>query len=70
MNEENNKFSFSTAAVIAYETVGGTPFLDNGYTVFGEVIEGLEIIDEICAVTTGPRDKPTEPITIISISIK
>ena len=70
MNEESNKFSFSEEAIKAYETVGGTPFLDNGYTVFGEVIEGLEIIDKICTVTTGPGDKPTEPITIISISIK
>lgn len=70
MNEESNKFSFSEEAIKAYETVGGTPFLDNGYTVFGEIIEGLEIIDKICTVTTGPGDKPTEPITIISISIK
>ena len=70
MNEESNKFSFSEEAIKAYETVGGTPFLDNGYTVFGEVIEGLEIIDKICTSATGPGDKPMEPITIISISIK
>ncbi|MDR3706490.1 MAG: peptidylprolyl isomerase [Paludibacteraceae bacterium] len=42
----------------AYTTVGGTPFLDNEYTVFGEVIEGLDIIDKIAAVETTQNDRP------------
>ena len=42
----------------AYTTVGGTPFLDNEYTVFGEVIEGLDIIDKIAAVETTHNDRP------------
>jgi peptidylprolyl isomerase len=42
----------------AYTTVGGTPFLDNEYTVFGEVIEGLDIIDKIAAVETTHSDRP------------
>ena len=41
-----------------YKTIGGTPFLDNEYTVFGEVIEGLEVIDKIAAVKTLPGDRP------------
>lgn len=41
-----------------YKTIGGTPFLDNEYTVFGEVIEGLEVIDKIAAVKTMPGDRP------------
>lgn len=41
-----------------YQTLGGTPHLDNAYTVFGEVIEGLEVIDKIAAVETDENDRP------------
>ena len=41
-----------------YTTVGGTPHLDGNYTVFGEVIEGLAVIDSIAAQPTGPNDRP------------
>ncbi|PIB36921.1 hypothetical protein BFP72_16680 [Reichenbachiella sp. 5M10] len=44
----------------AYTTIGGTPHLDNEYTVFGKVVEGLDVIDQIAAVQTGRGDKPTE----------
>ena len=53
----------------AYMTVGGTPHLDGEYTVFGEVIEGLDIVDKIAAVKTGYMDVPVEPVTIISMEI-
>jgi len=46
----------------AYETIGGTPHLDGGYTVFGEVIEGLDVIDKIAAVQTGAGDAPVKPV--------
>jgi peptidyl-prolyl cis-trans isomerase B (cyclophilin B) len=46
----------------AYTTIGGTPHLDKEYTVFGEVISGLEIAEEISNVGTGTRDKPLVPI--------
>lgn len=45
-----------------YKEVGGTPFLDNNYTVFGEVVEGLDVIDKIAAVQTGPGDRPTQDV--------
>jgi peptidyl-prolyl cis-trans isomerase B (cyclophilin B) len=48
----------------AYKTVGGTPHLDGDYTVFGEVIEGMEIIDKIASVKTGYMDVPVEPVTM------
>ena len=54
----------------AYKTVGGTPHLDCDYTVFGEVIEGLDIVDKIAAVKTGYMDVPVEPVTIISVTIE
>ncbi len=46
----------------AYTTVGGVPHLDGGYTVFGRIVEGFEIIDEIAAVETGPGDKPLKDV--------
>ena len=45
-----------------YMTVGGTPFLDGDYTVFGQVIDGLDVIDAIAAVQTGPGDRPVEEV--------
>ena len=54
----------------AYKTVGGTPHLDGDYTVFGEVIDGLEVVDKIAAVKTGKMDVPVEPVTIISVTIE
>jgi peptidyl-prolyl cis-trans isomerase B (cyclophilin B) len=70
ISQDSNPFSFSEEAIQTYETIGGTPFLDNGYTVFGEVTNGLDIIDQICSVATLKGDKPVDPITIISVSIK
>ena len=46
----------------AYTTIGGTPFLDGDYTVFGEVIEGLDVVDKIAAVKTAAGDRPVKEI--------
>ena len=54
----------------AYKTVGGTPHLDGEYTVFGEVTEGVDVVDKIAAVKTGQMDVPVEPVTIISVTIE
>ena len=48
--------------VTAYTTLGGTPHLDGEYTVFGQIVEGLDIIDEIAAVATDPQGLPEEAI--------
>jgi cyclophilin family peptidyl-prolyl cis-trans isomerase len=45
-----------------YKTVGGTPWLDGDYTVFGEVYEGMNVVDQIAAVKTGPNDRPVKDI--------
>lgn len=45
-----------------YKTIGGAPFLDNDYTVFGEVVEGLHVIDSIAAVQTGIGDRPVKDV--------
>lgn len=53
----------------AYKTVGGTPHLDNAYTVFGEVISGMDTIDKIEKVQTDGMDRPKDDIRIISMKI-
>jgi peptidyl-prolyl cis-trans isomerase B (cyclophilin B) len=50
-----------------YKTLGGTPFLDRDYTVFGEVVSGLEVVDRIAAVSTAPGDRPLTDVRIIRI---
>jgi cyclophilin family peptidyl-prolyl cis-trans isomerase len=47
-----------------YTTVGGTPHLDGAYTVFGEVVSGMEIVDQIAAVQTDTNDRPVQDIRI------
>lgn len=58
---------FTPEQIKAYSTVGGSPHLDGGYTVFGEVIEGLNVVDKIAAVATGPGDKP---LTDVKMTVK
>lgn len=55
-------YTWTNAQKKMYETVGGTPHLDNNYTVFGEVIEGLEVIDKIAGSKTDKNDRPKENI--------
>ena len=52
-------FQMPEERIAAYSTVGGTPFLDDQYTVFGRVIAGLDVIDKIAATETGRADRPT-----------
>lgn len=51
-------YAFSEYQKKMYTTVGGTPHLDGTYTVFGEVIEGLDVLDKIAAVKTNKKDRP------------
>lgn len=64
------KSSHSDAVKKKYEEVGGTPFLDGDYTVFGQVIDGMDVVHAIAAVETGANDKPAEDVIIKSITIK
>lgn len=53
----------------AYKTVGGVPFLDNEYTVYGEVVDGMDVVDAIQAMKTNRQDRPTENVVILSVEV-
>ena len=55
-------FLFPDSIRQVYKTVGGTPFLDNSYTVFGEVVDGFNVLDSIAAVATDERDRPLKDV--------
>lgn len=57
-------FHYSEEMIKTYAEVGGYPSLDGGYTVFGEVIEGMEVIDKIAAMPTKPGNRPVEDIVM------
>lgn len=55
-----------------YKTIGGTPQLDGAYTVFGEVVSGMDVVDRIATVATskgGDRDRPLQDIRIVSTKL-
>ncbi|WP_420577790.1 peptidylprolyl isomerase [Ekhidna sp.] len=52
-----------------YKTIGGTPHLDQNYTVFGEVVSGLAVVDSIAAVETNQLDRPVNDVRILKAEI-
>ena len=62
-------FHFTPEQIKAYTTVGGNPHLDGEYTVFGEVVEGMDIVDKIQQVKTDRSDRPEEDVKIINVSV-
>ena len=67
--EGEPEFKFTEEQRQAYTTVGGTPHLDGEYTVFGEVIEGMDVVDKIQQVSTNASDRPDDDVIIKKVSI-
>lgn len=67
--KQQGKPSFTEEQIEVYTNVGGTPFLDNQYTVFGEVEEGLDIVGRIQNCDTDRNDRPTEDVKIETVAL-
>ncbi|MFT3754178.1 MAG: peptidylprolyl isomerase [Paludibacter sp.] len=52
-----------------YKTIGGAPHLDGAYTVFGEVVEGMDIVDKISKVQVGKNDRPVEDVRVLKATV-
>lgn len=62
--ERQKKITYNDAQKEKYRTLGGTPALDMDYTVYGEIVEGLDVIDKIAEVETNPSDRPIQNVTM------
>lgn len=61
--------NFKEDVIAKYKEIGGTPWLDDRHTVFGQIYEGMDIVDKIAAVEVGRSDKPVTDIKILDIEI-
>ena len=62
IRNDNPAFYFTDQQRKVYKTLGGTPFLDQNYTVFGEVVKGLEIVDKIATLPRDANDRPVQNV--------
>ena len=67
--DQMNSAGYRAEVVSAYQTAGGAPYLDYTDTVFGQVYEGMEVVDTIAQTGVDENQRPTEAVTINSVSI-
>ena len=64
-----NPYKMSPETREMYKSVGGTPFLDGDYTVFGEIVEGMDVLEKIALVATDSNDRPKEDVIILGTKL-
>lgn len=64
-----NGWKYTAAQREMYKTVGGTPHLDNNYTVYGELVSGMDVLDAIASVKTNPGDRPAVDVVILQTKV-
>ena len=69
MMEQRMGKKFTAEQRKAYTTVGGTPHLDGDYTVFGMLVEGMDVLDRIADVPTGAADRPKADVRILKVKV-
>ena len=69
MMEQRFGRKFSEEQRKIYTTIGGTPHLDGDYTVFGELVEGMVVVDKIASVETGMADRPVKDVRILKVKV-
>lgn len=70
MKNLGDEGGFSEDVINAYESMGGAYWLDGKHTVFGQVFEGIDVVEEIANVETGASDRPKEDVIINTVLIK
>ena len=67
--KEEEPFMFTPEQVTSYTTIGGAPHLDGSYTVFGQVVSGMETVEKIEGTKTGKADRPFENVRILKATV-
>ena len=67
--KEEEPFMFTPEQLAAYSTIGGAPHLDGAYTVFGQVLEGMDTVEKIELTKTGKADRPVENVRILKATV-
>jgi peptidyl-prolyl cis-trans isomerase B (cyclophilin B) len=67
--QQYNGWKYTTEQREAFKTIGGTPHLDNNYTVYGELVSGMEVLDAIAGVKVGQADRPAVDVRILETKL-